>query len=480
MAARELILENEFPKRVNDDYEQVIIGTLVLDKEAIHIISSILKPDDFSNPDHQQIYLAALELMGKSNPVDMVTLANRLDKNNELMNVGGPAYIAECANRVVSTANVEHHCRILLQMSIARKLGVLCLETHAKAHDNTIDSLELMADHEKGIQSIQSRLAIGGVPKNEDLAKSVLDSIERAKDNEGIIGEMIFGIPSLDKMVDGATGGELIVIASRPGMGKSSLANTIMKNYGVEQDKKVLFWGLETSAQGTSKRLMANLSGVSYSDMKTGKVDVPRSGLVGAYEQFSKSGLTILDQSGVNGAQIRSRLINIHRTNGLDLVMLDHGGLISLDNFNGNNDAERIGLLTSLLVRTAKELNIPIVLFWQLNRGVETRGGDKIPQMSDLRNSGRIEEDASKIIFLYRPEYYDILEDSEGNSLKGRAYAIVAKSKDSATGKVEMRFRPEFFRFEDWKEDDFFDNLPIPENNLITRSDVIDDSDIPF
>ena len=458
------------------ELERTIIGSLIIDNTVTHIVTSILKPEDFYYVEHELIYCSIISLMGKDIPIDLVTLTEEMKKNGSTDSIGGPVYIAECTNYVASTSNIEYHCKILLQMSIGRSLVKVCIETSSIAHDPKTDPFELINQHEQKIKAIEERIQLNKSPKKQDISTEVLDDIVAAAEKGGVVGEQIFGIPELDKMIDGGEPGDLIVIAGRPGMGKSTLANTILKNYGIEQDKKVVFWALETSNRKSYRRLLSNVSNILHEKLKTGTASIHDQDITDAVMKINESNITFLDDSGVNIADIRSRLVMMHRTEGVDLLMLDHGGLISLENFDRNkNDAEKIGLMTSVLVRTAKELKIPVILFWQLNRAVETRGGSKRPQMSDLRNSGRIEEDATKIIFLYRPEYYEIIQDEMGNSLEGVGFALVAKSKDGETGKVKMLFKPELCRFEPEKNDYY----PSPENNMIPAA-AMTDEEIPF
>ena len=469
------------------DLEQAVLGALLTDKDAIYSIADLLHNDLMYSEKHQIILNAIRDLYRSTSPIDLLTITERLRKVNKLDKIGGAWYLVELTNRVASSANIERHSRILMQKMVRRELISVSSKVIEGAYNDTKDVFDLLDNVDSKMINIRDSFTGGTVENNTTIANKVRKQIEAAKNStDDVLGLRMFGINELDKILNGAEKDDFILIGGRPSMGKSSLGNSALLN-AVKMDIPCCFWSIEMTNEKSFLRLVSALSQIPYSKITKGKCDYDEDKKVAkAIETIEKSRI-IFRTDNVNIYQYRSEIYKMKRKNSIEWSFFDRIGLMKKTN-PSFNDYAHVSELTPILRATANELQIPQVAINQLSRQVEIRGGSKRPMLSDLRNSGTLEQDATKVIFCYRPEYYDILEDEDGNSLLGVGELIVAKNGNGLTDSVKTKFIGERMVFTDYNEfemndNDFQDSVnslkTTPNPNTIIRSRTKDD-DIPF
>lgn len=437
------------------DLEQVILGALLLDANAIHLVSSLLKPEHFGKHEHSLIYEAIFDCYSKSTPIDLLTVTESCRKLGTLETIG-PVYLVELTNRVASAANLEYHCKLVLQSWGMRKIIRLSIGTHKEAVEPKSDFFELLNTLELEITSLKDGILSGSSRSLQNIVKSTLERIEKTDPDAPIRGIPLTGIGTFDRLIGGGEENDLIIIAGRPAMGKSSLVNSIILQACMHKTP-LLMWSLEMSGEETLNRLAAAMSGLLLSKIRNNQLNKNEwQELVKTFEYISECPIDIQDNAGITVTDFRSKLIMLKRTIGLRVAILDRIGLLKFLNPNGN-PVQEIERITKLLRRTAKETGVTIIALNQINRGVETRGGFGIPKLSDLRGSGSIEQDATKVIMVYRPEYYNITEDENGESTAGKAILLIEKNTFGETGQVLCRFDAERTQFLELEENYFLD-----------------------
>jgi replicative DNA helicase len=345
------------------------------------------------------------------------------------------------------------------EYSIRRQIMFGFGECCRNAADEMHDVFEVLNQSELILSDIKTGIIRNRRSNKQDVLNKLIESMKNIES----IGIGLTGMSEVDRVIGRAEPGDMILVAGRPGMGKSMLANTMARHVGIEQGLKTLFWALEMTSMQNLRRQISNVGNLDYGYLKRAEVDYPAFDK--ATQIILSSALEYEDRTGVTAMDVRSRLISQQRLTGLNFAIVDHGGLLNNMNTRNNNEVTEISKTTKLLKQTAKDLNIPIVVLWQLNREVEKRAGC-VPKISDLRDSGSLEQDADKIIFIYRPEYYGINQYTIGEDTyetKGLAVAMVEKNREGEPGRALMRFNPWNMRFEAWQG----------ENSKAT-------SDIPF
>lgn len=427
------------------DVEEAVIGAILTNSHAIHTCAPILSVEDFYKLQHQDIYQTVISLYNSGQNIDILTVMNeapRIGKQIDALS------LAEITGKVGSSAHLEQHCRIVKEKSIRREIIQQAAGLTKDAFDESVDALELLNTTDLMISQVKESILKGKKSSMDQIAQDVINSLSKGDD----FGIQLTGIESVDRLIGRGEPGDLIIIGARPGMGKSILANTMSCFTGIRQGRNTLLWALEMSNSQNMKRAIANVGNISQRSLKRG--EIPFEALEPTLEKITKSNMRYEEVSGVNAMDVRSRLIADKRSHGLDLAIIDHGGLLNHMNPKGTDTVE-IGNTTKLLKQTAKELKIPIIVFWQLNRSVESRN-PPIPRLSDLRQSGRIEEDADKILFLYRPEYYGIDRFTfKGDTVESKDVCVLLceKYRDGQTGRELMKFVPDHGRFEEQEED---------------------------
>lgn len=404
-----------------------------------------LQPSDFYSEQNRLIFEAIVELAQLTEPVDMLTVNEKLKElgYQETVPVGK---LVELTQLLPAASSMEKYCRIIKQKSIRREMIQDGLDRIQKAYDDTEDVFEILDSTDLKISEIKHQIQKG----RKTTKAAILQSMVKRIESGGF--DSVTGVQALDNVLFSADPGDLIILAGRPGMGKSMMANTIAEHWSIKKNRKVFFWGLEMTSEQNMMRYTANVGNMDFNVLKKGGFDW--SEFERTSKKIMKAPIEFEDVTGVNALEIRSRLISEKKSRGLDIAIIDHGGLMQNINAKNTNQVNEISKTSGLMKQAAKELNIPIILLWQLNRSVETRGGWKMPQLSDLRDSGSLEQDADKVIFLYRPEYYDFDNFKFRNTeydTSGLALAMVEKNRNGAVGRALMSFVPEFMRFQEFQ-----------------------------
>lgn len=470
--------------------EEAVLGALMLDKEALPEVMDSLSSDSFYLDKHQMIYKAIIGLFERSHPVDLLTVKEELSKSGELEAVGGAYYLVELTNRVGTSANIEFHARIIAQKHIMRELIRVSTKIIKEAYEETTDVFDLLDGAEKGLFDITQNNLSRQYEGMGSLASKLHKQLEELRGRE----EGLTGIPSgfvaLDRLTSGWQRSDLVILAGRPGMGKTSFVLSLARNAASIYNNPVAVFSLEMSKIQIVQRILSMEAQISASKLRTGQLeDYEWEQLNTAIEKISEYPIFIDDTPGINIFEVRAKCRRMKMQHNIELVVIDYLQLMSggKDNKQGNREQE-ISSISRSLKEMAKELEIPVIALAQLSRSVETRGGDKRPQLSDLRESGAIEQDADIVSFVYRPEYYKIEQDEDGNSLKGIAEIIIAKHRNGATDTVKLKFTGELALFSNHSDYDFLTGAPsFVENkdpfggNVVSLpSKINDDTDTPF
>lgn len=437
--------------------EQAVLGALMIEKDAYSMVSEILRPESFYDHRHQLIFEAIQRLNIEQRPVDLLTVQEQLKRSGTLEEVGGPFYITQLSGMVASSAHIEYHARIIAQKHLARELITYTSAIQSKAFDETQDVDELMQEAEGKLFEISQQ----NMKKDYTQIDPVVKEAYQMLKNAAASGDGLSGIPSGFKQLDNITSGwqnsDLVILAARPAMGKTAFALSMAKNIAVDQKIPLAFFSLEMSNVQLVNRLISNVCEIPSEKIRSGQLapfewgqlDYKLNELVGAP-------LYIDDTPSLSVFELRTKARRLVREHQVKAIMIDYLQLMNASGMSFGNRQEEVSTISRSLKGLAKELNIPILALSQLNRGVANREGNegKRPQLSDLRESGAIEQDADMVIFIHRPEYYRILE-LDGIDYRGKAEIIIAKHRNGAVGDVLLTFKKEFTRFQDPDEDVF-------------------------
>ena len=442
------------------EVERAVLGALMIDKDAYAVVCEILRPESFYEPRNQMIYTAIRDLSMAEKPVDVLTVTEQLAKLGTLDEVGGPGYVAELSSRVASSANIEYHANIIAQKSLARQLISFASIIETKAFDETIDVEDLMQEAEGSLFELSQLNMKKDYTAIDPVISQALKVIQSAAANTDGLTGVSTGYYKLDDITSGWQASDLVIIAGRPAMGKTSFALSMAKNIAADLRIPMAFFSLEMSNVQLVNRLISNVCEIQGSKILNGqlqrdeweRLDKRINNLLGAP-------LYVDDTPGLSVFELRTKARRLVREHGVKLIMIDYLQLMNANGMRFSSRQEEVSTISRSLKGLAKELNIPILALSQLNRGVESREGleGKRPQLSDLRESGAIEQDADMVIFVHRPEYYHIYQDDNGRDLRGMAQIIIAKHRKGATGDVLLTFRGEYTRFEN-PEDKKLDN----------------------
>lgn len=449
------------------DMEHAVLGALMIDKDAFSIVSEILRPETFYEPRNQKIYQAIQTLNMSERPVDIMTVTEQLKKDGTLEDVGGPAYIMELSSHVASSAHIEYHSRVLAQKFMARQLISFASVIETKAFDETQDVDELMQEAEGSLFELSQKNMKKDYTQIDPVIKNAVDVIQKAAANKDGLTGVPTGYHKLDDITSGWQPSDLVIIAGRPAMGKTSFALSMAKNIAADYQVPMAFFSLEMSNTQLVNRLISNVCEIQGSKILNGqlhpdewdRLDKRVNNLLGAP-------LYVDDTPGLSVFELRTKARRLVREHGVKIIMIDYLQLMNANGMRFSSRQEEVSTISRSLKGLAKELDIPIIALSQLNRGVESREGleGKRPQLSDLRESGAIEQDADMVLFVHRPEYYHIYQDDNGRDLHGMAQIIIAKHRKGATGDVLLTFRGEFTRFEN------------PEDSRLGRRKQSDDN----
>jgi replicative DNA helicase len=434
------------------DLEEAVLGALMLEKEALTKVIDILKPNSFYKESHQAIYNAIVTLFNNSEPVDLLTVTNQLRKAGKLELAGGPVRITELTTRVNSAANIEFHARIIAEQSIKRELIRISSEIVTEAYEDTTDVFQLLDRTEQALFDVSE----SNIRKNYADMRSIMveafGEIEtRMHQKDGLTG-VPSGFTALDRVTSGWQKSDLVIIAARPAMGKTAFSLTCLRNAAVEFGKPVAIFSLEMASVQLVNRLISAEAELESEKIKKGNLaEYEWEQLVHKTAKLNDAPIFIDDTPALSVLELRAKCRRLKAQHDIQLIIIDYLQLMSGDSSksSGGNREQEIASISRALKQIAKELNVPVIALSQLSRAVETRGGDKRPQLSDLRESGAIEQDADMVMFLYRPEYYGITEDENGQATQGIGEVIIAKHRNGALDTVPLKFIGKFTKFTD-------------------------------
>ncbi|HWY37499.1 MAG TPA: replicative DNA helicase, partial [Bacteroidia bacterium] len=429
-----------------------VLGAMMLEKEALSTVIDILKPEAFYKPSHQSIYRAIVDLFNSSEPIDILTVVNQLKKNGELELAGGAYYISQLTHRVASSANAEYHARIIVQKYIQRELIRISTEVIHTSYEDSADVFDLL---DKATESIY-QLVDANVRKQQEsisklLAKAITQIEEASQQTSGVTG-VPSGFTTIDRITGGWQKSDLVIIAARPAMGKTALVLTLARNAAVEFDRPVVVFSLEMSSLQLVNRLISAEAELEQEKIRKG--DLKDHEFVQLNERIKKlasAPLFIDDTPALSIFELRAKARRLKENHNIQMIVVDYLQLMTAgtDSRGGNREQE-ISYISRSLKSLAKELDIPIIALSQLSRDVEKRStGTKRPQLSDLRESGAIEQDADMVCFIYRPEYYglDVFEDDTPS--RGMAEIYIAKNRHGSVAQPRVKFIGQFAKFAD-------------------------------
>lgn len=441
------------------EVEKAVLGALMIDRDAYIEICELLRPESFYEPRHQKIYAAIRQLSMNEKPVDVLTVTEQLSKNGFIEEVGGPAYIAELSSRVATSANIEYHANIIAEKYMSRQLITYTNIIGKKAFDETYAPKDVIAEAESILYEIAQTNTKKDYVHVSPLIKEAEQIMTTASKNNGDVTGISTGYKVLDDYTSGWQNSDLIIIAGRPAMGKTAFALSMAKNIAADQNVPMAFFSLEMSGVQLVNRLIANTCEIEGKKILNGSLNAEE------WERFDKriqhlmdAPLYIDDTPGLSIFELRTKAMRLVREHKIQLIMVDYLQLMNANGMRFNSRQEEVSMISRSLKILAKELNIPVIALSQLNRGLEARSGaeGKRPMLSDLRESGAIEQDADMVLFVHRPEKFGLLKGPNGEDYKGKAEIVIAKHRKGATGIVLLNFKGEFTRFED------------PENNSIS------------
>ena len=458
-----------------------MLGALMLEKDAFSIISDILSPECFYDNTNRRIYSAIAALGTQQRPIDMLTVAEQLRSEDALDEVGGLPRITELTSRVNSAANIEYHARIIQQKYLARELISFATQIEELAFDDSVDVLDLMQEAEGKLFSISRNTLKRDVIQIDPVISQAIAKIEEASKRADGLSGLQTGYHALDKITSGWQPGDLIIIAARPAMGKTALVLSMIKNMAVDYNTPVALFSLEMPNLQIVNRLISNVCSLEGEKIKNGQLTTLEwANLMTRVKSLYSSPIYIDDNAALSIFELRTKARRLVKEHGVKLIVIDYLQLMNATGMKFGSREQEVSNISRSLKQLAKELNIPIIALSQLNRSVEQRTDDKAkggkrPQLSDLRESGAIEQDADIVCFIHRPEYYyKSGEDAEGNDIRGQAEFIIAKHRSGATDTVMLRFVKNYARFEN------YDDSVINTSTASRASRMNDDAMVPL
>lgn len=430
----------------NIDAEEAVLGALLIDRSVYQEVSDILDGSCFYKQANSVVYEAISELAKVGAAIDLITVKDKLISMGKLDFVGGAVYLVELCSKVSSAAHVGNHARLILEKYMIRKMIMLCAQKHRECFDDSVDAFDLLDAFEKEVFSLSTRIHIGGHRTLGDLLNENIRQIEQAKARNNPINGIISGFPVIDNMTKGWQKQNLIILAARPGMGKSALALNMARNAAVMQNRSIAVFSLEMSAEEMSMRLLISETGIESDRIKSGNINESEWKKITGINSLFQSKIFIDDTSGMNMQKIRTRCRKLVREHGVEMIIIDYLQLLHGEKNKNSSREQEISQISSGLKELAKELKVPVLALSQLSRAVESRA-DKKPILSDLRESGSIEQDADIVMFIYRPHAAGITQSPEGRSTFGEAEVIISKHRNGACGSIPMKFNGDLIKF---------------------------------
>ncbi len=438
------------------ELEEAVLGAIMLEKTAFDTVIEILKPECFYVDAHQRIYRCFKTLADKSMPIDLLTVVEELKIKEELDMVGGPYYITKLTNAVVSSANIETHARIVLQKFIQRELIRISGEIIGDAYEDSTDVFDLMDDAEGKIFEITNNFLKTDYREMSSALAQAINRIDELRTKKDDISGVPSGFPSLDRVTFGWQNTDLIILAARPAVGKTAFALNLARNAALSPTKPtpVALFSLEMSAAQLVQRILSAESEIMLEKISRGKLEDYE------YQQLHAKGIKRLEQAPIyiddsaalNIFEFRAKARRLVHKHKVGLIIIDYLQLMSGSTDRNGNREQEISTISRNLKGLAKELNVPILALSQLSRAVETRKESKMPQLSDLRESGAIEQDADMVMFIYRPEYYEQLSNENGESTRGETHIRIAKHRNGSLENIKLRALLHIQKFEEWDE----------------------------
>ena len=449
------------------ELEDSVLGALMIEKDAYGTVADLLRPEVFYKDQNRMVYEAIRELASQDQPIDMLSVAEKMKSQGTLDKAGGAIYLAELTRRVASTAHLRYHAEIVAKKATARDVIALAAQIEEMGYDETQDVDELMQTAEAGIFEISQRSQKRDVTQIDPVIEEAFKRMEKAAKNTGSISGIPSGFTALDKITSGWQTPDLIIIAARPAMGKTAFVLSMAKNIAVDRNIPVAIFSLEMSNVQLVNRLIMNVCELEGDRIKTGKMSQEETRKLNTKINIMKGKPLYLDDTpSLSIFELRSKARKLVREHGVRMIIIDYLQLMNASGTSFGSREQEVSIISRGLKGLAKELDIPIIALSQLNRGVEARQGveGKTPQLSDLRESGAIEQDADLVCFIHRPEYYHLYNDDKtGKDLRGLAQIIVAKHRNGATDSIWLRFRGKYAKFQNEDEAIDADELaPIP------------------
>ncbi|WP_291140694.1 replicative DNA helicase [Flavobacterium sp. UBA7680] len=484
------------------DLEEAVLGAMMIDKKGVDDVIDILQPDAFYKDAHRHIFEAILQLFTETQPIDILTVSTQLKKNGKLDLAGGDFYLIQLTQKIASSAHIEFHSRIILQKFIQRSLIRISSEIIEESYDESADVFDLLDKAESKLYEVTQ----GNIKRSSETAQSLVlqakKKIEEISKKEGLSG-VETGFHNLDKLTSGWQPSDLIIIAARPAMGKTAFVLSMARNIAIQYGHAVALFSLEMASVQLITRLISSETGLSSEKLRTGKLEAHEWTMLSTkVKDLEKAPLFIDDTPSLSIFDLRAKCRRLASQHGIKIIIIDYLQLMTAggNNKGGGNREQEISTISRNLKALAKELNVPVIALSQLSRAVETRGSSKRPLLSDLRESGAIEQDADIVSFLYRPEYYKIEEwdDEEASPTAGQAEIMIAKHRNGGIENIRLKFLGHLGKFDNLDEfsgsyDDLpskmnHDDNPFVTHNLPSANEAFgsnlndddDDSDVPF
>ena len=484
------------------DLEEAVLGAMMIDKKGVDDVIDILQPDAFYKDAHKHIFEAIVQLFTETQPIDLLTVSAQLKKNAKLELAGGDFYLIQLTQKISSSAHIEFHSRIILQKFIQRSLIRISTEIIEDSYDETTDVFDLLDRAESKLYEVTQ----GNIKRSSETAQSLVlqakKRIEEIAGQEGLSG-VATGFDKLDKITSGWQPSDLIIIAARPAMGKTAFVLSMARNMAIDFGMPVALFSLEMASVQLITRLISSETGLSSEKLRTGKLEKHEwEQLSTKVKNLEKAPLYIDDTPSLSIFDLRAKARRLVSQHGIRIIIVDYLQLMTAggNGKGGGNREQEISTISRNLKALAKELNVPVIALSQLSRAVETRGSSKRPLLSDLRESGAIEQDADIVSFLYRPEYYKIDEwdDDEASPTAGQAEIMIAKHRNGSIENVRLKFIGHLGKFDNLEDysggyDDLPSSMNQDDNPFITKNlpsaneafgsnlnDPDDDSDVPF
>ena len=457
------------------DFEEAVLGAIMLEPQAMTDAVSIIKtPDIFYKDAHRKIFAACQQLFHENKPVDIITVTAKLKENGDLEICGGAYYITVLTDRVTSSANMEYHIAIIYQKYLRREMIRLSTQLIRESFNDEDDVFESIDSHMLEVMNLYNTINFSNVEQVGDIARENMDTIKKATEHSLIGTES--GFRNIDYITKGFQNGDLIVVAGRPGMGKTAFGVSLIYNMSVKHNIPCGFISLEMTKSQVVMRLQAIMVGMPYQSIRGGGLD---SDQIARMEKDIKvlvdTKAYIDDTPSLSIIQLRAKVMDMVKSYGVKVIMVDYLQLMTAGQSKyGQNREQEISSISRGLKALAKDLNIPVIAFAQLSRKVEERPG-KRPVLSDLRESGAIEQDADIVMFLYRPEYYDIPQDEEGNSTENVGMVLIEKHRNGSTGEVKLTFDKSIMRYRNFDYD-----TPEPPLENYSQAKFIKEDLMPF